>query len=321
MQQQAGSLPTSRIDSREREQHGGLVFPTMLVALGIIFLLNNLGLVSWDVWGSIWQLWPVLLIAVGLDLLIGRRSTLSSLFVALTLLVVILGGVWLWATQQANWQPSSNEQITQRLDGATRGDVVIEFGVGTLNLSALSGSTTDLITGSVDLGKGERTYIDYRPVNGTAYYHLRTDTTRIFVPFWETGSNKKTWELGLNPDVPMSLKVSAGVGTAAMDLTGLDLTKLEVDAGAGNVAITLPRVGELQALVKAGVGKVEINIPAGMAARINISEGLGRVRVEGGYERHGDTYVGPTYNSAESRLELEVEGGVGQITIRETAND
>ena len=51
----------------------GLVGPTILIAMGVIFLLNNLGLVSWDIWGTLLQLWPILLIALGLDMLVGRR--------------------------------------------------------------------------------------------------------------------------------------------------------------------------------------------------------------------------------------------------------
>lgn len=43
----------------------------LFIIIGIIFLLKNLGLIS----GSVWDiLWPALLIAAGLNVIIRRRS-------------------------------------------------------------------------------------------------------------------------------------------------------------------------------------------------------------------------------------------------------
>ena len=68
---------------KDQQHHGGLVWPIILIAAGIILLLNNLGMLSWDIWGTLWRLWPVLLIAIGLDIIIGRRSFWGSLLVGI----------------------------------------------------------------------------------------------------------------------------------------------------------------------------------------------------------------------------------------------
>lgn len=46
---------------------GGLV----LILLGVLLLLQNLGLFSWD---SLWRFWPVALIAAGLSLLFPQQD-------------------------------------------------------------------------------------------------------------------------------------------------------------------------------------------------------------------------------------------------------
>ncbi len=75
------------------QRRGGLLFPLLLIAMGTLFLLNNLGIVSWTVWRVIGQMWPVLLIAIGLDILLrgylgtGARATMVSLLI----MVVVLG--------------------------------------------------------------------------------------------------------------------------------------------------------------------------------------------------------------------------------------
>jgi hypothetical protein len=50
---------------------GDLMFvPFFLIALGVVFLLKNLGVISGDVWEV---LWPLILIALGLSMIAGRE--------------------------------------------------------------------------------------------------------------------------------------------------------------------------------------------------------------------------------------------------------
>lgn len=49
---------------------------TVLIIIGIAFLLKNLGVISSDAWGFIW---PALLIALGVWFLFGRRDGTVSL--------------------------------------------------------------------------------------------------------------------------------------------------------------------------------------------------------------------------------------------------
>lgn len=48
---------------------GAMAAGSILVAIGLVFLLSNLGLFWWFRWGS---LWPVILIATGIGILLGR---------------------------------------------------------------------------------------------------------------------------------------------------------------------------------------------------------------------------------------------------------
>ncbi|MFN8595566.1 MAG: DUF5668 domain-containing protein [Anaerolineae bacterium] len=65
-------------------------WPIVLIGAGVIFLPNNLGVIQGNPWSVIWRLWPVLLIALGLEILIGAvvppvRSSAQC------------WGCWLWA--------------------------------------------------------------------------------------------------------------------------------------------------------------------------------------------------------------------------------
>jgi hypothetical protein len=103
---------------RVRHKHGvvrGLVGPAVLIALGILLLLTNLGVIPVDIWRLAWRLWPLLLIALGLELLVTGRAS-WGMFV-LALLVVLAVGLL-----------SENALIAPRAQGHADGAVTVVDG-------------------------------------------------------------------------------------------------------------------------------------------------------------------------------------------------
>ena len=92
--------------------HVDLVGPTFLIGIGVILLLSNLGYLDWSLWDII-GLWPIFLVAAGLELLIGKQSRLGSIVAAIVVLAVIVGGVWMAST-------SSGSASIQATSPATR---------------------------------------------------------------------------------------------------------------------------------------------------------------------------------------------------------
>lgn len=63
---------------------GGLI----LIVLGIIFLLTNFGLVSWNIFGFLWHFWPILLILAGLKMMVSGSRLGRALIEVVAVLVV-----------------------------------------------------------------------------------------------------------------------------------------------------------------------------------------------------------------------------------------
>ncbi len=296
----------------KREHRGSIIGPVILIGVGLVFLLNNLGLLSWSVWDTILSLWPVLLIAAGLDILIGRRSCLGSLLVLILVLALIAGGVWLALSPAVGGQELPSETIGQPLPAARLADVTINPGLGRLRLSALT-ETGKLAAGTVSLERGEQTTSDLRISGDTAYYTLKSQGWRSFGGWF--GANR-TWDLQLTGELPLRLKTSNGMGESDLDLARLNLASLDVSTGMGKTTVTLPGRGQFQAKVSAGMGEVIVNIPAGMAARIHARTGLGVSRVFGQQGFGNVSMTTPGYETAESRVELEVSCGMGSVVIQ-----
>jgi hypothetical protein len=64
----------------------GITGPVILIGIGGLFLLTSFNVIGGNALGWAMRLWPVLLVAVGMEILFGRRSVwLSGLGLLLTL--------------------------------------------------------------------------------------------------------------------------------------------------------------------------------------------------------------------------------------------
>lgn len=293
-----------------------LTGPLLLIGVGVIILLNNLGLIGWTLWEILWRFWPVWLIAIGVDMIFGRRNRWGSLLVVALVLTLVGGAFYVidqWRPTPVAWHSNAVTNLDQPLNGAQAGRIELSSGVSQLTLRGGAGGER-LLQGSVLPLPGEQLDQEFRMDGSTAYFKLQSRFPGANLPFNAQAGDGR-WELRLNEEIPLDLTLKTGVGQSDIDLSRLQLTNLQVTTGVGETTLTLPASGNLRAWVTTGVGQSTIRIPDGMAARIRVQTGIGGVSVRGDLLREGNYYVTPGYQDAASRIELDVEGGVGGIRI------
>jgi len=306
----------------DRHHRPSLVGPLILIAVGILLLLNQMGRLPWTVWGTLWRFWPVILVLVGLEVLIGAGRSTAWYIVGLVVAVVVLGGVVGYAIYRSN-QPSAprpavqTETVIEATQDADQGKITLNLGVGTLEVTHLADST-NFVEGKIEYGQyslqAERSF---RVRDGQAQFSLlgRSEPTRIWTPREDVGER---WNLSFTPRIPLEMDVTTGVGSASIDLRELKVVQVEVKGGVGQTKVLFPaQAGFTRATVSSGVGEVIVEIPQDVGAKVKISKGLSGVNISSGRFTHsGDEYVSTNYATAENKLDLEVKSGVGAITIR-----
>ncbi len=294
------------------ERRGGLVIPILLVAAGILLLLNTLGIVDWSLWRMLAYLWPILLIAVGLDAIIGRRSTLGSVVVALVTLALIFGSILYLNTGSSGAGPTSYK-ISQGLEGAASARIEIRAETGSLHLNPLPEGDL-LMAGEVQLRQDRRLEQDFQRDGEAAVYRLGSSGAGALAPQIGPGQ-QDTWDLQLNPEVPTDLSVVSGAGDSTLNLERMALSSLDLKVGVGSATATLPERGQYKAAVKGGIGALRLRVPQGVAARIQATSGLGGVQVDGDFERQGNVYVSPGFETASNRADITINTGIGKVTV------
>ena len=108
---------------KKKSNRGSPLGPVLLILIGGILLLNVLGVLDWSIWWSLLRLWPVLLIAAGLELLLGRWKW-GSLLATILVVAVVVTALWLTSTGVTT-SGLVTEQIRQPLGNANSADVSI----------------------------------------------------------------------------------------------------------------------------------------------------------------------------------------------------
>jgi hypothetical protein len=299
-------------------QRHGIVGPVFWITLGGVLLLANLDILAVNVFQVLFSLWPLLLIAIGLDLVIGRRSWILSVAAVVILIGVMVGALW-FVSPALGAQPAQGETISQPLDGAQRGSVNLNPSVGALNVRSLDEGDL-FVEGVVRLSRGERLVSSPQtpPEGPDGVIRLTLMSEGISFLFPTGPRDRWTWDLGFHPGIPLNIVVNMGVGEQQLDLREMDIERLDLSIGVGRIRVILPEESQLNADISGGVGETIIVVPAGVQVRINASPALAFADMPPTYERQNDVYTSPNFgmpNQNGAVVELNISQGIGRLAV------
>lgn len=290
----------------------GYAGATVVTGLGVLFLLGNLGYLTLSSWDLILRLWPLMIVAIGLDLLIGKRRPWSALAGILVGLAVTAGIFWL--VVNASFTTNYNmEEVNLNRSGANAARGVISLPVGKLNLAAGAEGDT-LLSGNLQVNSSESVTREVSVANGIATFDLEGRGYAGYVPL-SNRSGQEEWNLRLNSEPSYDLTVKVAVGDSTLDLTGLNITNLSVEAAIGKMVLTLPKSGTFSGDIQAAIGLTEIWVPKGAPVRIRMERALTGTTQPADFVINGQNVSSPTYTEG-SGMDLTVHAAIGAINIR-----
>ena len=313
-----------------RRRRRSVVWPLVLITLGFLLLGQNLGLISHEVWSSLWRLWPVVLVLVGLDLLLGDRGLAGVMAVGLVLLGVV-GFAVVGSSAPRDTGPTlaaarATRSFSQPMSNLESAEVKVQFGAGALQLGALDPTNAGtLATAEFDAPSGFVPQQEYEERRGRAEleYSLRGQAgARFSMPFlpFATGSRSgNEARIQLSPNVPLSLDLQTGAATTRIDLSKLKVSRLNLGTGASTTEVRLPgAAGQTTARIQAGAATLTVEVPEGVAAQIEVDGGLSTLNVD--RDRFpqvlSNRYRSSDYEQAANRVELRIDSGASTVTIR-----
>jgi N-terminal domain of toast_rack, DUF2154 len=197
------------------------------------------------------------------------------------------------------------------LENAQSVDIELRIGAGELHVSG----------GADALMEANFTYnvADWEP---EVSYDVSGDTGELIVEQGRGegipagGDARNDWEVRFNDEVPTDLQVEMGAGESNLDLDSLTLTGLDLQMGAGKTTVDLTGDygQDVEASIQGGVGEATVLLPSEVGVTARAEGGLGKINAQG-LQREGDSYVNDAYGDSEVTLDVDVQGGVGQINL------
>jgi hypothetical protein len=194
------------------------------------------------------------------------------------------------------------------LKGAKSVDVHVDMGAGEL---IMQGGATDLMDADFRYRSSVRKPdVEYN-VSGAH------GTLTVKQPSGHSmGGDKTTWDLRLNQDVPLDVRVNLGAGEGRLKLGNTTLHSLDVEVGAGqmNVDLTGHPHGDIDVRIRGGVGEANVRLPRQARLDVEAHGGIGQITTHG-LTKRGDRWVNEPAEQSDATIHVSVNGGIGQINL------
>ena len=225
------------------------------------------------------------------------------------------------------------ESKTVKLGGTSSVSVEIEMAAGEL---VVGGGADELLEADFTYNVAQlKPEVEHR--GGTLSVRTPDVSARVG-SLRDVDDYRYEWSLRLNDDVSMDMDVTIGAGRADLKLGSLSLTRLDVTRGAGEVSVDLSgsssltrlEIGggagrltvdltgdwqdDLEATIQGGVGEKIVRLPKDAGVRVQVQLGVGGVDARG-LAKEGEYYTNDAYGQSDVTLDIEMETGVGGITL------
>ena len=259
-------------------KRANLFWGSVLIILAGLLLLRQMGVIAGDIFG---YFWPLLIIAFG---------------------------AWLIVGYFARNKPVEGEAVSIPHEGATSAYLKLDHGAGRLAMHSGAGSA-EILNGTFGNGLSYKSHLE----GGRLDVKLRTSQQAWA---WWPGESLD-WDIRLNRDLPLSLKIDSGASASVLDLSDLKVTDLDIDTGASSTELTLPaNAGKTHVDIDTGASSLKVSIPAGVAASIRIKSGIASVKVNSRFPRfEGGLYQSSDYGTAANSVDMTIDAGVGSIEV------
>jgi hypothetical protein len=293
-----------------RYRYRSLFWPVVLIGAGVIWLLYSLDVVLSSNLEVLALVWPIFIIGIGVDLIVGHRSPVAGAIVgAVTVgLVVVL----MMIGPGQGWVGSSElktETFSTPVGEASQAQVQIDLSRYAASIHALpvaTGPDRPLLYASIT----HRGTVDFS-AEGTTQKTVKLKSGDGWRWWQRIGSDNATpWDIGLDRGVPLTVIVRASSGSSTLDLTGLQLRKLEVHASSGDAQVVLPHAEQLSAYrpeiqLDSSSGRMDVQAPDGAAFGMNVDMSSGDTRVTLGKDSTADL----AFNGSSGQFVLTVRPG------------
>jgi hypothetical protein len=291
------------------------------LALGLLFMLGSLDVIRFgfeDFWHVVGRIWPVLLIAIGIEKISSSTKGLKPLaflspllivgaFIFAVIVVPRSGGSGDWSIGYDRGSGSILTWSEPSSPSVKRLDLSVEKAGG--RLVVRNGASSGSIIDSRLRYWGDKPKITSRDNGSLKIVH-----------FEDRGHLKRvrdTWVLQVSDAVPVKMEIDGTAARMRLDFSGIQLEELNLNAGAVDIDLTFGvLMPVVNCVIECAAAALEITIPSGAGVSIDRESALSSFSAGGlSLVERGSVLETPDFEQQPVKINLRIESGLSTLRI------
>lgn len=285
-------------------------FGVFLLSVGIVLFLVNIGIINWSIIDGLFELWPAIFIVIGINVIFKDNWIVRTITWLLFLTAIVSYGYFF--DGGAPWAGRSNKSRTVSVEKQAeteRGVFKVGLGGTRLDVRSTNVKLIDAVVSSPDI----ENRLSYENGKKKALVDFRRDRYVITGP----DSIREECLFSLNDSIAWDMDIDAGAVNGTFDMSSLKVEKMDIDVGAGRLKMIFGNKSKTTDVdIDAGASSFDIVLPNNAGAKIKVDGALNNSNLNDlNWNRQGKYYISPNYDSAESKINMDINMGVGRFNV------
>jgi hypothetical protein len=280
----------------------------ILILLGIFWMLENLGFITWSLWDGINDLWPLIFVVIGLNLLFKKNTFLPMITWILFFLVVIGYGFFQGQRiEQLETVNGGNVRIANE-SGANRGRLDLDLGGGSIYI----GNTKEFLVDASIPNPYVKNKVNRQDGGKRVDVQFEEQSNK----FIKLGKNMN-YQFNLNDEIVWDLDIDMGATSGTIDLSQLNVRDIDLDAGAADVKLIFgDKIETVNVKIDTGASSIDLSIPEAVGTKVKLDGALKSSNLKNlGWKYEQGVYQSSNYDSAQKKINVDLDMGAGSLDV------
>ncbi|MCK5125042.1 MAG: hypothetical protein KAR42_02195 [candidate division Zixibacteria bacterium] len=286
------------------------------IVAGLLLILSNFDYIDWRTGSDLFSLWPLILIAIGIEKIFAQSKMKIIAYLSPVLLGCIVIFVAVSGFSDSNLTRSGNAYRYNVGMETGYKSFELDFAMDDADLTVRGASSNDLIRCRFG-GNGGDPETDMEVFGETVKLRIEETSRNSWIHFKQGRRSGYRWSTSVSNSIPLSLKCTGDKSDMRLDCRELMLESLDVDSDEGDISIS---IGGLMDLVKIELNGDDadytITIPRGSGVKVTGADDIIYRRFRKiGLEDNGDSYMTVGYDTLNPKIELNMSNDISQFSL------
>ncbi|MBT8380395.1 MAG: hypothetical protein KJN64_14345 [Ignavibacteria bacterium] len=296
----------------------GLLF----IGLGLLILINNFSTIFMD-WSTIWKLWPLVAILLGISLLIKHKygkgfiAGLAAIILALAIFASFKTATHFFSNdfeivfdEDSDYEFETTEYIEPMDSILSTSAFNFDAGAGSFKIN----ESTESLFYAKTVGNKNNFHLKRKDLDSSSIIDFGMHRTKVR---FGLDNYKNKVVMNFNPNIIWDFTFNIGAASMDFDLTELKTKNIYVDMGAASLDLKVgDKFSDISIDIDAGASDIDIFIPENSGCEINTDGGLSSKNFDEFEKLESDLYQTSNLDEAENKIYIRVDSGVSSITVK-----